>query len=91
MFCYSVGSLLQVVYPSELHFNIDIYSKMCYQQIIDSIFENKIRSGISILLSTTNSNENGDACVLNGPVISANYAIKKYSVKRLNSLNYNEI
>lgn len=83
MFCYSVGSLLQVIHLFKLHLNVEIYIKKSYQQIIDSIFQNEIKSGVSVLLSTNSSNENRDTSVLNAPVVSAHYAVKNYSVKRL--------
>lgn len=84
-FCFAVGSLLQVVYyiffKQYWHIDNNIIQLLC-SQIIDSIFENEIRSGISVSLPIGNLDENEGMCILNAPEISANYAINKYFLKR---------
>ncbi|VVC32623.1 Histone deacetylase superfamily,Histone deacetylase domain [Cinara cedri] len=57
-------------------------------QIIDSIFESKIRSGIYVKLPVEDSAK--DLCFLNASVISAKYAIQKYKLKRILIIELNE-
>ncbi|KAL4113721.1 hypothetical protein QTP88_017298 [Uroleucon formosanum] len=55
-------------------------------QIIESIFENEINSGIFVsLISNLGKND-----VLNTSIIGANYAIKKYYLKRILIIELNE-
>ncbi|XP_022181289.1 histone deacetylase 6-like isoform X3 [Myzus persicae] len=58
-------------------------------QIIDSIFENEIKSGIFVS-SISNIGKNEDSCTLNASIIGANYAIKKYFLKRILIIEPNE-
>lgn len=83
-FSFSVGPLLQVVNICRLRITLSTkYQFMVlYLQVIDSIFENEIKSGISVSLPVTNVSKNDVSCILNASIIGANYAIKKYDLKR---------
>ncbi|XP_008185547.1 histone deacetylase 6 isoform X1 [Acyrthosiphon pisum] len=70
-------------------FNTFSFSAGPLLQIIDSIFENEIKSGIFVS-SISNLNKNEVSCTLNASIIGANYAIKKYFLKRILIIELNE-
>ncbi|XP_026812396.1 histone deacetylase 6-like [Rhopalosiphum maidis] len=71
-------------------FNIFSFSIGPLLQIIDSIFNNEIKSGIFVSLSTASFRKNEISCTLNTSIIGANYAIKKYYLKRILIIELNE-
>ncbi|XP_025203106.1 histone deacetylase 6-like [Melanaphis sacchari] len=59
-------------------------------QIIDSIFKNEIKSGIFVSSSIATLRKNETSYTLNASIIGANYAIKKYYLKRILIIELNE-